>query len=72
MVHRHGGGRPGDTLGLHPQRGRVSLSLEPQDQPVSQRLMLNAPRGEAYTPTAIGGDGTVYAINDGMFYAVGQ
>jgi len=34
--------------------------------------MLNAPRGEAYTPTAIGGDGTVYAINDGMFYAVGQ
>jgi hypothetical protein len=38
----------------------------------SQRLRLNLPRGEAYTPTAIGSDGTVYAINDGRFYAVGN
>lgn len=38
----------------------------------SQRLKLNPPRGEAYTPTAIGPDGTVYAINDGRFYAVGN
>lgn len=27
--------------------------------------------GEAYTPTVIGGDGTVYAINDATLYAVG-
>jgi len=39
---------------------------------LTQRVLLNAPRGEAYTPTAIGGDGTVYAINDGTFYAVGK
>jgi hypothetical protein len=38
----------------------------------SQRLRLNLPRGEAYTPTAIGPDGTVYAINDGRFYAIGN
>jgi len=37
-----------------------------------QRLRLNLPRGEAYTPTAIGPDGTVYAINNARFYAVGN
>jgi hypothetical protein len=28
--------------------------------------------GEAYTPTVIGPDGTVYAINDAVLYAIGQ
>jgi hypothetical protein len=35
-------------------------------------LRLNAPRGEAYTPTVIGPDGTTYAINDAKFYALGD
>jgi hypothetical protein len=39
---------------------------------LSQNLMLNAPIGEAYTPTLIGPDGTVYAINDATLYAMGN
>jgi hypothetical protein len=37
-----------------------------------QRLNLTAGRGEAYTPTIIGPDGTAYAINDAILFAVGQ
>lgn len=37
-----------------------------------QRITLGNRRGEAYTPTAIGPDGTVYAINDAILYAVGK
>jgi hypothetical protein len=39
---------------------------------ISQRLLLNAPRPEAYTPTVVGVDGTVYAINNATFYAIGN
>ena len=38
---------------------------------LTQTLALNAPQGEAYTPTLIGPDGTVYAINDAILYAAG-
>jgi hypothetical protein len=37
-----------------------------------QRLRLTSGRGEAYTPTAVGPDGTVYAINDAILFAVGN
>ena len=37
-----------------------------------QSMNLTPGRGEAYTPTAIGPDGTVYAINDAILFAVGQ
>jgi hypothetical protein len=37
-----------------------------------QRLTLTAGRGEAYTPTAIGPDGRVYAINDSILFSVGN
>ena len=39
---------------------------------LSQSLVLNPPLGEAYTPTLIGADGTIYAINSAMLYAVGK
>jgi len=39
---------------------------------LAQSLRLTAGRGEAYTPTVIGPDGTVYAINDAILFAVGN
>lgn len=37
-----------------------------------EQMHLNAPRPEAYTPTVIGPDGTVYAINNETLYAIGR
>lgn len=39
---------------------------------LSQTLQLNSPLGEAYTPTLIGADGTIFAINDATLYAIGN
>ncbi|HUB78984.1 MAG TPA: hypothetical protein VMB03_09325 [Bryobacteraceae bacterium] len=38
----------------------------------TQKVPLTSGVSEAYTPTVIGADGTVYAINDAMLFAVGQ
>ena len=35
-------------------------------------IRLNGPRPEAYTPTIVGPDGTVYAINNATLYAIGR
>jgi hypothetical protein len=37
----------------------------------TQRVRLTAGRGEAYTPTVIAADGTVFAVNDAVLFAVG-
>jgi len=39
---------------------------------LTQSLLLNAPRPEAYTPSIIGPDGTVYVINNSTLYAIGN
>ena len=39
---------------------------------VAENIHLNRPRPEAYTPTIVGPDGTVYAINNATLYAVGR
>jgi hypothetical protein len=39
---------------------------------LAEQIRLNAPLPEAYTPTLIGPDGTVYAINNATLYAIGR
>jgi hypothetical protein len=39
---------------------------------LTQSITLTSGIGEAYTPTILGPDGTIYAINDAKLFAVGQ
>ena len=39
---------------------------------LSERITLTGGLGEAYTPTVIGADGKVYAINDAVLFALGR
>ena len=39
---------------------------------LSQTIVLTGGLGEAYTPTVIGVDGTAYAINDAILFAIGN
>ena len=39
---------------------------------LAEKIRLNGPLPEAYTPTVVGPDGTVYAINDATLYAIGS
>ena len=39
---------------------------------LSQRIRFNNGLGQSYTPTAVGADGTIYSINAGVLFAVGN
>ncbi|MDL2357103.1 MAG: hypothetical protein QFF03_17755 [Pseudomonadota bacterium] len=39
---------------------------------LSQKIKLTSGLGESYTPTAVGADGLVYAINNAVLFAVGK
>jgi hypothetical protein len=39
---------------------------------LAESIRLNAPAGQAYTMTAVGPDGTTYAMSDAILYAVGS
>ncbi|MFL6675639.1 MAG: hypothetical protein ACJ8LG_20380 [Massilia sp.] len=39
---------------------------------LTEKIRLDSGRGESYTPTAIGPDGTVYAINNAVLFAIGK
>ena len=38
----------------------------------TQKIALNGPLGQAYTPTVVGADGAVYAVNNATVYAIGR
>ncbi len=39
---------------------------------LTEKIRLTSGLGESYTPTAVGADGTVYAINNAILFAVGK
>jgi hypothetical protein len=39
---------------------------------LSERIRFNNGLGQSYTPTAVGPDGTIYAINNAVMFAVGR
>ena len=38
----------------------------------SQRIRLTSGIGESYTPTAVGADGAVYAVNNAVLFSIGR
>jgi hypothetical protein len=68
-----------NTMAVDPASGSILANSEDgvlyrwhlPTNSLTQRLRLTAGLGEAYTPTAIGADGAVYAINDSTLFSVG-
>ena len=39
---------------------------------LTQRIQLTSGIGESYTPTAVGADGAVYAVNNAVLFSIGR
>jgi hypothetical protein len=62
---------PGKSIMANSEDGKL-YRWDLTTNTLSQTVALTAGIGEAYTPTVIGVDGTVYAINDAILFAVGN
>ena len=63
---------PSDHSVIVNSEGGILYRWDLASNALVEKIPLNAPRAEAYTPTLVGPDGTVYAINDATLYAVGR
>lgn len=69
-----------NTMAVDPATNSILVNSEdgvlyrwsPATNRFTQRIRLTAGLGEAYTPTAIGADGAVYAIGSAALFAVGR
>ena len=69
-----------NTAAVDPASGSVFAGSEDgklyrwdlKSNSLTQSIVLSSGLGEAYTPTVIGPDGTVYAINNATLFAIGQ
>ena len=64
---------PLTQLGPGQQRRRLPVPLGPRRRnQLTQRIQLTSGLGESYTPTAIGADGAVYAINNAVLFSIAR
>ena len=63
---------PATQVDPRQQRGRLAVPLGAHDQPAAAAIQLTSGIGESYTPTVIGADGAVYAVNNAMLFSIGR
>ena len=72
MVHQLGCGRPADDSVIANNEDGTLYRWDLARNTLAEKIRLNKPYSEPYTPTIIGPDGTVYAINNATLYAIGR
>jgi hypothetical protein len=63
--------RPGKSVLVNSEDGKL-YRWNLMTNRFSQIITLSSGIGEAYTPTVIGSDGTAFAINDAVLFAIGR